>query len=180
MKTACENIRVYELIESINIAVNKTRDFFFNKNRIWSGFIFNKFGWVCFFIFMSWGCAGRTPQPIMSEQSQDSSLTCSQLEKTFEQIMVQINGLYSEGKSRRKNTRVFDYLSYIFPPATLFKDFRKADKVEIAALNKRHNHLVTIAREKGCKTNKQLIPHKQHCKDFFTLGCVLPKTESNE
>ena len=129
---------------------------------------------------MNWGCAGRTPQPIMIEQSQDSSLTCSQLGKTLEQIMVQINGLYSEGKSRRKNTRLFGYLSYIFPPATLLKDFKKADKVEIAALNKRHNHLVKIAREKGCRTNKQLIPDKQHCKDFFTLDCVLPTTERNE
>ncbi len=129
---------------------------------------------------MSWGCAGRTPQPIMIEQPQDSSLTCSQLEKTFEQIMVQINGLYSEGKSRRKNNRVFDTLSYIFPPATLLQDLRKADKVEIAALNKRYNHLVAIAREKGCRTNKQLIHYKRHCKDFYTLDCVLPTTESNE
>ena len=160
--------------------MNKTRDLFFNKNRSRLGFLFSNFLWICFFIFMSWGCAGRTPQPIMIEQPQDSSLTCSQLEKTLEQIMIQVNDLYSEGKSRRKNNRVFDVLSYIFPPASLLQDLRKADKVEIAALNKRHNHLVTIAREKGCRINKQLIPHKRHCKDFYTLDCVLPTTENTE
>ena len=134
------------------------------------------FAWAWFFVLMSWGCGGRMPQPVMIEQPQDSSLTCPQIEKTFKQIMVQINGLYSEGKSRRKSNRIFDTLSYIFPPAALLQDLRKAEKVEIAALSKRHNHLVTIAREKGCGTNKQFVPYKRHCKDFYTLDCMVPTT----
>ena len=76
----------------------------------------------------------------------------------------------------------------MFPPLAPFalliggvsgvtKDLRHAEKVEINALRKRHNHLVSMAREKGCDGNKRMIPYKEQCKDFFTLDCIAPNTK---
>lgn len=152
----------------------------FNKKQAPKYPLFNSFCWTYFFILMISGCGGRMPKPVMVEQPQDPMLTCAQIDQEIDQISTQINELFYEGKKGRKSNRLFDTLSYVFPPATLFKDFRKADKVETNALRKRHNHLVTIAREKECGGNKQIIPYKRHCKDFYTIDCVLPTTESNE
>ena len=117
------------------------------------------------------------PNPVMISQPKDSLLTCPQIEIKMERIMPQIAALYSEGKRGRKNNKMIGTLSFIFPPATLFKDFRYAEKVEINALRKRHNHLVSMAREKGCGGNKRMIPYKEQCKDFFTLDCIAPNTK---
>ena len=85
---------------------------------------------------------------------------------------------------------VFGALS-MFPPFAPFalliggasgvtKDLRHAEKVEINALRKRHNYLVSMAREKGCGGNKRMIPYKEHCKDFFTLDCIAPTPKNDE
>jgi hypothetical protein len=129
---------------------------------------------ACVLVSVAWGCGGRLPQSVMTKQPQDDLLTCQEIENEFEQITVKISDLYLEGKTERKKNKFFEVLSYIVPPATLFKDFRKAERVEINSLRKRHNYLLSISQKKECNGNRQFIPHKQHCKDFYTLDCFLP------
>ena len=157
-----------------------TLSFIFEKKPSLTGLLSKSFGWPFVFVFISLGCGGRMPNPVMISQPQDSLLTCSQIEIKMERIMPQIAALYSEGKRGRKNNKMIGTLSFIFPPATLLKDFRYAEKVEINALRKRHNHLVSMAREKGCGGNKRMIPYKEHCKDFFTLDCIAPTPKNDE
>jgi hypothetical protein len=136
------------------------------------------FGWPFILVFIGLGCGGRTANPVMISQPEDSVLTCPQIEVEMGQIMPQIAALYSEGKKGRKKNKVYEALTFIPIPGlqvfALFKDYRHAEKVEINALRKRHNHLVSMARENGCGENKLMIPYKEHCKDFFTLGCIAP------
>ena len=167
----------------------ETLGIIFKKKPSLTGLLSKSFGWLFVFVFISLGCGGRMPNPVMISQPQDSLLTCPQIEIEMEQIMPQITALYSEDKSGRKKkkkvSRLFGALSYIFPPAALLAgvgsaastDLRHAEKVEINALRKRHNHLVSMAREKGCGENKRMIPYKEQCKDFFTLDCIAPNTK---
>jgi len=158
----------------------ETLSIIFEKKPSLTGLLSKSFGWPFVFVFISLGCGGRMPNPVMISQPQDSLLTCPQIEIKMERIMPQIAALYSEGKRGRKNNKMIGTLSFIFPPATLLKDFRHAEKVEINALRKRHNHLVSMAREKGCGGNKRMIPYKEHCKDFFTLDCIAPTPKNDE
>ncbi len=167
----------------------ETFSIIFEKKPSLMGLLSKSFGWPFVFVFISLGCGGRIPNPVMISQPQDSLLTCPQIEIEMGQTMPKIAALYSEDKRGRKKkkkvSRLFGALSFIFPPAALLAgvgsaasaDLRHAGKVEINALRKRHNHLVSMAREKGCGENKRMIPYKEQCKDFFTLDCIAPNTK---
>ena len=102
----------------------ETLSIIFEKKPSLTGLLSKSFGWPFVFVFISLGCGGRMPNPVMISQPKDSLLTCPQIEIKMERIMPQIAALYSEGKRGRKNNKMIGTLSFIFPPATLFKDFR--------------------------------------------------------
>ena len=80
----------------------ETLGIIFKKKPSLTGLLSKSFGWLFVFVFISSGCGGRMPNPVMISQPQDSLLTCPQIEIEMEQIMPQITALHSEGKRGRK------------------------------------------------------------------------------
>ena len=134
---------------------------------------------VLFFlcIYFTCSCGGRTANPITVKRDQDQELTCKQIEYEIYQIRNDITDLYAQAAKSRKKSKIISMLSILSPLGPLsnvFSDVRKADKVEINALQKRHNHIVMIAKNKGCGKGKFLLPTETKCKDFYTVGCFVP------
>ena len=127
---------------------------------------------VC--IFFACSCGGRAANPITVKRNQDQELTCTQIEYEIYQIRNNITDLYSQAAKSRKKKSVISILSAVNPLAYVLSDLRKAEKVEINALQKRHNHIVRIAQKKGCGEGKFILSTEKKCKDFYTVGCFLP------
>jgi len=125
-------------------------------------------------IFFTCSCGGRAASPVSVKRDQDQELTCTQIEYEIYQIRNDIAELYSQAAKSRKKKRALSVLTIFTPLAYVFSDLRKAEKVEISALQKRHNHIVMIARKKGCGEGKFLLSTETKCKDFYTVGCFVP------
>ena len=127
---------------------------------------------VC--IFFACSCGGRTANPVSVKRDQDSELTCMKIEYEIYQIRNDITELYSQSAKSRKKKSLISILSAINPLAYVLSDLRKAEKTEINALKKRHNHIVMISKKKGCKEGKFILPTETKCKDFYTVDCFVP------
>ena len=130
---------------------------------------------VC--IFFACSCGGRTANPVSVKRDQDSELTCMKIEYEIYQIRNDITELHSQAAKSRKKSKIIGMLSVLSPLgplANVFSDVRKAEKVEINALQKRHNHIVMIAKKKGCGEGKFLLSTETKCKDFYTVDCFSP------
>ena len=127
---------------------------------------------VC--IFFACSCGGRAANPVSVKRDQDSELTCMKIEYEIYQIRNDITELYSQAAKSRKKKRALSMLTIFTPLAYVFSDLRKAEKIEINALKKRHNHIVMIAKKKGCGEGKFLLSTETKCKDFYTVGCFVP------
>ena len=127
---------------------------------------------VC--IFFACSCGGRAANPVTIKRDQDQRLTCPQIEYEIYQIRNDITELYSQTAKSIKKKSVVSVLSAINPLLYVLSDLRKAEKIEINALEKRHNHIVMIAKKKGCGEGKFLLSTETKCKDFYTIGCFMP------
>ena len=127
---------------------------------------------VC--IFFACSCGGRAANPVSVKRDQDSQLTCMKIEYEIYQIRNDITELYSQAAKSRKKKRALSILTIFTPLAYVLSDLRKAEKTEINALHKRHNHIVMIARKKGCGEGKFLLSTETKCKDFYTVDCFSP------
>ena len=130
---------------------------------------------VC--IFFACSCGGRAANPVSVKRDQDSELTCMKIEYEIYQIRNDITELYSQAAKSRKKSKVIGILSILSPLgplANVFSDVRQAEKVEINALQKRHNHIVMIAKKRSCGEGKFLLSTETKCKDFYTVGCFVP------
>ena len=127
---------------------------------------------VC--IFFACSCGGRTANPVSVKRDQDSELTCMKIEYEIYQIRNDITESYSQAAESRKQKNIVSIFSALNPLAYIFTDVRNAEKIEIIALQKRHNHIVMLARKKGCGAGKFLLPTEKKCKDFYALDCFVP------
>jgi hypothetical protein len=127
---------------------------------------------VC--IFFACSCGGRAANPVTIKRDQDQRLTCPQIEYEIYQIRNDITELYSQTTKSIKKKSVVSVLAAINPLLYVLSDLRKAEKIEINALEKRHNHIVMIAKKKGCGEGKFLLSTETKCKDFYTIGCFMP------
>ena len=100
---------------------------------------------VC--IFFTCSCGGRAANPVTVKRDQDQELTCTQIEYEIYQIRNDITELYSQAAKSRKKKRALSMLTIFTTLAYVFSDLRKAEKIEINALQKRHNHIVMIAKK---------------------------------
>ena len=126
------------------------------------------------YIFFACSCGGRAANPVSVKRDQDPELTCTQIEYEIYQIRNDITELYSQAAKSRKKKRALSVLTIFTPLAYVFSDLRKAEKIEINALQKRHNHIVMIAKKKSCGEGKFLLSTETKCKDFYTVGCFVP------
>ena len=119
-------------------------------------------------------------QKIVREFAEHCLKYCRKLSKRYQieyeiyQIRNDITELYSQAAKSRKKKRALSVLTIFTPLAYVFSDLRKAEKIEINALQKRHNHIVMIAKKKECGEGKFLLSTETKCKDFYTVGCFVP------
>ena len=106
------------------------------------------------------GCAGRPANPVMVYQPGDRTRPCDALERELELIEDNIARLLPKTDKAEKNTRLGVAGIFLLVPF-FFMDLSKAEQVEINALTKRYNHLLTIGEENGCGFELDPIPDFQ-------------------
>jgi|TARA_B100001964_G_C14075227_1_gene527686 hypothetical protein len=107
------------------------------------------------------GCAGRTPQPVIISKSDDKAKSCKEIDTELSIIKSDIQKRYPKIKDTDRNNLGVSLLGSLFPPIiplSVFSDIRKADSVELNALQRRHNHLVAVERKNGCGFEHSIIP----------------------
>jgi hypothetical protein len=118
-------------------------------------------------------CAGRNAHPVEVIQETDQNKNCKELTLELQEIDEEIIRLYSEIYTREKYNKVAGLAGILIPFAGIIKDYKNAPLVEAQALRKRHNYLVKVERDKGCGFEHSMKPVLEHCKDFYTLSCIV-------
>ena len=103
------------------------------------------------------GCAGRTPNPVLVQQYGDEKKSCKRLRTEISQINNEIQVLLPKSDKTAGNVALGVAGFFLLVPL-FFMDFSDAEKIEVNALRKRHNHLVAIASEKNCGFEDKEIP----------------------
>jgi len=106
-------------------------------------------------VYILSGCAGRVADPVIAQQQGDSSMTCQALET--ELVIIQQKIQKSVSDTGKAGTNVSVGISGFIVPL-VFIDLNQADKIEINAYHKRHNHLMMIANDKQCDIKGLVIP----------------------
>jgi hypothetical protein len=112
-------------------------------------------------LFISNSCAGRQPQPVLITQNGDDKKSCEKIDLELKNIKQQIEERYPKIKDTDNyNLRVGLFGSLLPPliPLSIFSDIRKADAVELNALQRRNNHLVDVERQNGCGYEHSIMP----------------------
>ena len=101
-------------------------------------------------IFLS-ACAGREATPVQVIQSSDHNLSCSLIHAEANANSDQIRRLIQErAKTNSQNAAVAGVGVILFAPALFALNLKGAAKEEANALIQRNQHLLTIAKSKGC------------------------------
>jgi len=103
------------------------------------------------------GCAGRPANPVMVYQPDDKTRSCEALERELELIEEDILRLLPKTDKGAKNTGLGIAGIFLLVPF-FFMDLSKAEQVEVNALTKRYNYLLTIGKENGCSFKRASIP----------------------
>ena len=104
-------------------------------------------------LLISNGCAGREPKPILIVQTGDEKKSCQEINSELKVIRRQIENRYPEIKETENYNLGVGVVGSLFPPLipfSVFSDIKKADSVELNALQRRNNHLVNTERKNGC------------------------------
>ena len=96
------------------------------------------------------GCAGHTANPVAIFQMGDEEKSCEMLRAEMYQIQSEIARLIPKSdKTGRNIACAATGLIFIVP--LFFMDLKQGEKIEIEAYRQRYNHLMLMAKEKGCK-----------------------------
>lgn len=131
---------------------------------------FSKFILVILFCFI--GCAGRQPKPVLIIQTGDENKSCQEIDVELKEIREEIWERHPKIKENEDYNLGVGLVGSLFPPFipfALFSDYKKADLVELNALQRRHNHLVEVERKNGCGFEHSLMPVQE-------VKTLLPKT----
>ncbi len=94
------------------------------------------------------GCSGRTPDPVLSYQPGDNTLSCEELKIEMAQVRREI--ALKPAKIKEREARNL-WLLLCWPIGSPFEmDILKAEETEIQALNTRYNRLFMICVRKRC------------------------------
>lgn len=108
-------------------------------------------------VLMLVSCAGRAAHPVMVQQYGDSNKSCDAIEYELMLIEGEIAKLQPQTKKAGKNT-VLGVTGAIFIIPLFFIDLSKAEQEEIQAYRQRYNHLLILAIDKNCESERKLIP----------------------
>lgn len=113
-------------------------------------------------IFLT-SCAGRDPRPVSTSQVGDIEKSCAVLESEMSNIEKDILERFPESDKSGSNTGLGIAGLFLIVP-WFFMDFSKADEIEVSALIQRHNHLLIIANDNECETERERIPTLEEMK----------------
>lgn len=105
---------------------------------------------LCVISFLT-GCAGRAANPVAINQFGDEGKSCRAINTELKIIENNVQRLIPESNKSGKNAAL-GAIGLFIPPAWLFMDLSTAEKQEINAYRKRHDHLVSIADAKNCSS----------------------------
>ena len=107
---------------------------------------------LCVSIFLA-GCAGREANPIALKMPGDADLNCNSLQSEMTNLRADMKVLKAKTNKFWSNTIWFIILPFIM-------DVKEAEKIEYNAMQRRHNHLLIIAKEKECDFADSIEPVK--------------------
>ena len=108
-------------------------------------------------VTLSVGCAGRTANPVMIHQYRDDQRSCLALEREMVFIEDEIQRLIPQTDKTGKNVAL-GVTGFFFIVPLFFMDLSKAEQIEIDAYRRRYNHLLIIAGDKQCGSDRTEIP----------------------
>jgi hypothetical protein len=110
---------------------------------------------------MSNGCAGRQPKPVLIAQEGDDKKSCEEIDLELKSIKKKVEVRYPKIKDTENYNLGVGVIGSFFPPLvpfSIFSDIKKADAVELNALQRRNNHLVDVERKNGCGYEHSIMP----------------------
>lgn len=107
------------------------------------------------------GCAGRAANPVMAQQYGDNAKSCAALEQDMAFVDSEVQRLVPKTEKTGSNVALGVTGAFFIVPL-FFMDFSQAEQIEVNAYRQRYNHLVILATEKGCDTQRKVIqPQEQ-------------------
>lgn len=100
------------------------------------------------------GCAGRSANPVPIQQYGDDSKSCAALEHDLRFVEGEIRRLIPDTHKAGKNVAL-GVTGIFFLVPLFFMDLSQAEQVEVNALRQRHNHLLVLAKDRGCAIKEQ-------------------------
>ncbi len=107
---------------------------------------------MCVSIFLA-GCFGREANPVELSMPKDAESSCEVLQSEMDNLCADMKVLKPKTNKFWTNTIWFIILPFIM-------DVKEAEKIEYNAMQRRHNHLLIIAREKECGFADSIEPIK--------------------
>jgi len=117
----------------------------------------------------TYGCAGRTPNPVQAYQYGDEKRSCDALKAELAYVESEIQRKLPDSDKTGSNVALGVAGVFLLVP-WFFMDFSKADQVEIEALRRRYNNLVILSAEKSCGFENRPIPEFQKPPEQSTGG----------
>lgn len=102
------------------------------------------------------GCAGRIANPVMAERALDHNLSCQQIRHEVAANDDQINALNQEAANQERYNRDMATSAILYPPRlfaldkTVIDEDKKPQRTEALAYKARSEHLIELAKTKGC------------------------------
>ena len=112
-------------------------------------------------LLFSNGCAGRQPHPVLIVQKGDEKKSCEEVDSELKAIRSEVGERYPEIEGTENYNLGIGLIGSLFPPfipLAIFSDIKKADSVELNALQRRHNHLVKTERHNSCGFEHSYMP----------------------
>ena len=115
-----------------------------------------RIGFIACVLVVLIGCAGRAPNPVMIQQYGDGKKSCQALEQDMAFIQGEIQRLLPETEKTGTNTALGITGFFLIVPL-FFMDLTQSEQIEVNAFRQRYNHLLIIARDKECGTERAEI-----------------------
>lgn len=115
-------------------------------------------------VFIFFGCAERQPKPVQIVQKGDKKKSCETINSELKKIDEEISFRHPKIKETEDYNRGVGVIVAFFPPLipfSIISDIRKADEVELSALQKRYNYMVEIERQNGCGYEHSFRPVRE-------------------
>jgi hypothetical protein len=104
------------------------------------------------------GCAGRKADPVSVVQGYDHSLTCADARDEIKANEARINQLHADNDKAHNSNIAWGVVgTLLFWPAYFAIDDGNAESTEIAALQSRNDHLLTLSTGQACDGIKTVV-----------------------